>query len=129
MIQNQIKADLKQAMLQKNEDVKNILRVVIGEFNREGKEVSDEKAIAIIKKMAQNAKDQENIDEQVILEGYLPTQMDELELKRVLMNHIMNMDETPTIRDMGKVMGWLKSTHAGTYDGKLASTIVKQLLS
>lgn len=127
-IQETIKQDLKQAMLKKDEATKSILRVVIGEFNREGKEVSDERAVGRIKKMVQDAKTVGNEDEAVILEKYLPTQMDELELKRVLMNEIMNMD-SPSMKDMGKVMGWLKSNYAGLYDGKLASTLVRQLLS
>ena len=127
-IQEQIKADLKQAMLSKNVDVKDILRVVIGEFNREGKDVSDERATAIIKKMVQNAKDQENIEEQVILEVYLPTQMDEAKLTNVIQDIIIR-DGYTTMRDMGGIMGSLKAEHAGTYDGKLASTIVKKLLN
>ena len=127
-IQETIKQDLKQAMLNKNDDVKNILRVVIGEFNREGKDVSDERATAIIKKMVQNAKDQENIEEQVILEAYLPKQLSEAELTDVIQDIIIR-DGYTTMRDMGGIMGSLKAGHAGTYDGKLASTIVKKLLS
>lgn len=126
-IQKQINADLKTAMLKKEVEVRDLLRVVIGEFNREGKDVSDEKASAIIKKMVQNAKDQGNTGEVTILEVYLPQQLDELELKRVLMNHIMNMN-SPSMKDMGSVMGWLKQNFAGKYDGKVASNLVRELL-
>ena len=124
----QINSDLKNAMREKNVEVRDLLRVVIGEFNRIDKTVSDEKALSIIKKMVENAKEQGNTGEVTILEAYLPTQMDELELKRVLMNHIMNLN-TPTMKDMGGVMGWLKKNHGGTYDGKLASTLVRELLA
>ena len=126
-IQKQINADLKTAMLKKEVEVRDLLRVVIGEFNREGKDVSDEKASAIIKKMVQNAKDQGNTGEVTILEVYLPQQLDELELKRVLMNHIMNMN-SPSMKDMGSVMGWLKQNFAGKYDGIVASNLVRELL-
>lgn len=126
-IQKQINADLKTAMLKKEVEVRDLLRVVIGEFNREGKDVSDEKASAIIKKMVHNAKDQGNAGEVTILEVYLPQQLDELELKRVLMNHIMNMN-SPSMKDMGSVMAWLKQNFAGQYDGKVASTLVRELL-
>lgn len=126
-IEKQIKADLKQAMLNKETTKRDVLRVVIGEFNRIGKEVSDEKAIAIIKKMGKNATDQNKFDELHILASYLPDEMDELELKRVCMNFIMNMN-SPTMKDMGKVMGYLKNNYNGLYDGKLASTLVKELL-
>ena len=127
-VQETISNDVKNAMREKNVEVRDLLRVVIGEFNRIDKVVSDEKALSIIKKMVENAKEQGNTGEVTILEAYLPTQMDELELKRVLMNHIMNLN-SPTMKDMGGVMGWLKKNHGGTYDGKLASTLVRELLA
>jgi len=127
-IQEKIKQDLKTAMKNKDEVTKSVLRVVIGEFNREGKEVSDERALAIIKKMGQNATDQNNFDELHVLASYIPEEMDDLELKRVCMNFIMNLN-SPSMRDMGKVMGYLKENYAGLYDGKKASTLVKELLS
>jgi len=126
-VQNTIMTDLKIAMKNGQTNAKNLLRVVIGEFNREGKTVSDERAIAIMKKMVENAKDQGNEIEVTILEAYLPQQMDEFELKRVLMNHIMNLN-SPSMKDMGRVMGELKVVYGGQYDGKMASTIVRELL-
>lgn len=127
-VQEKINADMKSAMKNKETLTRDILRVVIGEFNRIDKKVSDEKALAIIKKMGQNAIDQNKFDELHILVSYLPDEMDELEIKRVCMNFIMNMDN-PTIRDMGKVMSHLKNNYNGLYDGKIASTIVKNLLT
>lgn len=127
-VQDKIRRDLKEAMIARKTHVRDLLRVVIGEFNREGKTVSDERAIAIMKKMIENAKDQGNEIEVTILEAYLPQQMDKLELKRVLMNQIMNMN-SPTMKDMGSVMGWLKGNYAGQYDGKMASTLVRELLN
>lgn len=127
-VQETIKADLKTAMIEKKTNLRDILRVVIGEFNRIGKEVSDEKALAIIKKMVQNAKDQKNASEVSILENYLPTQMDEAVLREKIQNCI-TFNSYSTMKDMGKVMGYLKANHDGLYDGKQASTIVRELLS
>lgn len=127
-VQKRINADMKSAMKKKETTKRDILRVVIGEFNRVGKEVSDEKALAIIKKMGQNATDQNKFDELHILVSYIPDEMDELELKRVCMNFIMNMD-SPTMRDMGKVMSHLKDNYTGLYDGKVASTLIRELLA
>ena len=45
------------------------------------------------------------------------------------MNHIMNYDTVPTMKDMGAVMSWLKDNLAGRYDGKMASTLVRELLA
>ncbi len=126
-VQETINSNVKIAMKEKNVEVRDLLRVVIGEFNRIDKIVSDEKALAIIKKMVENAKEQGNTGEVTILEVYLPKQLDELELKRVLMNYIMNLN-SPSMKDMGSVMGFLKKNHGGTYDGKLASTLVRELL-
>jgi len=127
-IQEHIKNDLVVAMREKNENVKSILRVVIGEFNRVGKEVSDENAISILKKMNQNAIDQGNSIESTILELYLPKQLTEAELTDVI-KHIILRDGYSTMKYMGNIMGSLKEDYVGTYDGKLASTIVRKLLS
>ena len=51
MLQEQISIDLRTAMKNKDENVKSLLRVVIGEFGRVGKELSDDQVVSIIKKM------------------------------------------------------------------------------
>ena len=126
-VQEHIVNDMKIAMREKRNDMRDLLRVVMGEFNREGKEISDDRALAIIKKMRDNAVELKNDREVTILDLFLPSQMDELELKRVLMNHIMNLN-SPSMKDMGAVMGWLKTNHGGTYDGKMAGGLVRELL-
>lgn len=126
-IQKQINADLKTAMLKKEVEVRDLLRVVIGEFNREGKDVSDEKASAIIKKMIQNAKDQGNTGEVTILEVYLPQQLSKEELT-LLINTEIEVEGYNSMKDMGKVMSWLKANFVGQYDGKVASGVVRELL-
>src|SRR6056297_282823 len=51
-IQEQIKQDLKQAMKDKDEEKKNTLRIIIGEFGRAAaKELSDEEVIKIVRKL------------------------------------------------------------------------------
>lgn len=129
MIQEKIKIDLKSAMINKDEEKKSLLRVVIGEFNRIGKELSDKKAISIIKKMVDNAIEQGNDSEVLILKPYLPSQMNELELKRVLMNYLENLEHSPTMKDMGGAMIFLKDNYAGQYDGKMASLKIKELIN
>lgn len=124
-IQKKIKNDLKSAMINKDIVKRNILRVVIGEFNRIDKEVSDDKALSIIKKMIINANENKNYNEIEILNIYLPKQFTELELKTIITSII---DENNFI-NMGLVMKTLKDKYNGQYDGKLASNIVKKLLS
>ena len=128
-VQDKIKRDLKEAMIARKTHVRDLLRVVIGEFNREGKTVSDERAIAIMKKMIENAKDQGNEIEVTILEAYLPQQMDRAELKEVIKNHLMNNKIDPTMKSMGLFMNYLKENYAGQYDGKIASGVVREILN
>jgi hypothetical protein len=127
-IQQQIKNDLKQAMLTKDVEKKDILRVVIGEFNRVGKEVEDKDATRIIKKMHQNAMDQDNLVEAMILEEYLPQMLSEPELTAAIKGFI-KVYSLDSMKGMGTVMTALKESYAGMYDGKVASTIVRELLN
>ena len=130
MLQEQIQKDLKEAMLTKNEGVKSILRVLIGELSRVttnvDKTVSDDKVIAQVKKMIENAKMLNNLEEISILEKYVPQQLNEQQLRDAI--DAIAKQHAYTIKDMGKVMGHLKEKYNGQYDGKLASNLVKTIL-
>lgn len=127
-IQEKVKSELKSAMINKQKAITSLLRVLIGEFNRVGKEVNDAEATAIIKKMAQNARDQGIATEVEILEKFLPQQLTEDQLTMLIQDMI---EETgvDSMRGMGQIMGMLKNEYAGRYDGKLASQIIKNLFS
>ena len=62
------------------------------------------------------------------INDYLPTQMTE-EVLREKISDFITKEELSTMKDMGKIMGYLKSDFEGAYDGKLASKITKELLS
>lgn len=123
-IQDTINSDLKIAMMTKNEEVKSLLRVIIGEFNRIDKVVTNEEATRVIKKMVQNATDQNNQAELVILFKYLPQQLTGSELGMAISEIIKNNNYS-SMKDMGKVMTNLKLAYAGRYDGKLANELTK----
>ena len=131
MLQAQIQEDLKEAMLKKDENVKSILRVLIGEFSRvttnADKTVSDAEVVAQVKKMIENAKLLKNDGEIAILEKYMPQQLTESELKIAI--DAIAKQHAYTIKDMGKIMGELKEKYSGQYDGKLASSLVKIVLT
>ena len=136
-IQEHIKNDMVIAMREKRVEMRDLLRVVMAEFSRINKEVSDEQALAVINSLSKKTKenilmfsgeDKEKAErELVILELYLPSQMDEVELEKII-QHCITFNSYSTMKDMGKVMGYLKKTHDGTYDGKMASNIVRGLL-
>jgi uncharacterized protein YqeY len=88
-IQQTVKKDLAAAMKARNEARKNALRVVMGEFARaEGKELTDDEAIRILKKLAKSGR--ETIEQSKstgdaeyleIIESYLPRAADEAEIR------------------------------------------------
>ncbi len=123
-LQKQIKTDLKAAMIEKNSGLRDLLRVVIGEFDRIGKEVADDKALAVVKKMRQNALDQKNQDEADLLNPYIPQQLTELELVDIIAGFDAEFN-LKSMQDMGFIMKTLKERYGGQYDGKMAAGSVK----
>lgn len=63
-----------------------------------------------------------------IIEAYLPKQMSEDEVREIL-NTIIAQTGAASPADMGKVMGVATKQLAGKADGKMISSLVKDLLS
>lgn len=128
-LQEQVKNDMVNAMKTKNQEELGLLRVVSGEFSRIGKELSDEEAIRVIRKMSDNAKEQDNEVEIKILNKYLPQMLEENQI-RTIVGGIINTNKFSGMQDMGKVMGEIKKLPISTQiDGKISSKIVKEMLS
>lgn len=128
-LQERIQTDLKQAMLDKNENKKSLLRVFIGEMNRIGKEVSDEEIIKILRKMKENAEIMKNDVEVSIINEYLPVTIGYSQTKSIITN-IITENGFSGMKDMGKVIVELKkSPIINMVDLKMASQISKELLS
>ena len=134
-MKTQIKNDMVNAMKSKNEVARDILRVLRGEIQRneqssKGKiDLVDADIVKIIEKLVESVKESgDDNGEIAILEGYLPEQMtkDEIEVEAAGYITINKLDSP---REKGRVMGHFKQNHEGTYDGKLLSNIVKQLLA
>jgi hypothetical protein len=66
--------------------------------------------------------------EKDILEKYLPEQLSEEEIKK-LVKEVIDKTEAKEIKDMGKVMAELMPKVKGKADGSLVSKIVKELLT
>jgi len=128
IIQNKIKEDMVNAMKTKDNSSLNLLRVIIGEFNRIDKEISNEIAIKIIRKMYKNALESKNSFEIIVLEKYLPKMYNENEI-RALVGNIIEGNDFKTMKDMGDVMKIIKNNpDSMLIDNKLASRITKELL-
>ena len=140
-----IKQDLKQAMLEKNDLVRDTIRMFLSEVQRyeidNKEEVDDTKALQIINKMIKQRndsisqfrdggrddladKEQSEVD---ILSKYKPAQLSEEEVS-VKVIEAIEQSGASSMQDMGKVMGQLKSL-AGSADMGLISKLVKEKLS
>ena len=141
-----IKSDLKQAMLDKNDLVRDTIRMFLAEVQRfeidNKEEVDDAKALQIINKMIKQRndsisqfksggrddladKEQQEVD---ILSKYKPEQLSEEEIAARVKEAIKD-SEASSMQDIGKVMGILKSSLAGSADMGMVSKIVKDELS
>ena len=141
-----IKKDLKQAMLDKNDLVRDTIRMFLSEVQRfeidNKEEVDDAKALQIINKMIKQRNDsisqfkeggREDLadkeqQEVEILSKYKPEQLSEEDITEKVKSAI---EETgaESMQDIGKVMGVLKSALAGSADMGLVSKIVKDQLA
>ena len=141
-----IKKDLKQAMLDKNDLQRDTIRMFLAEVQRfeidTKEEADDTKAIQIINKMIKQRNDSiaqfksggrndlaEKEEKEVeILSKYKPEQLSEEEVTRKVKEAIKTSGAS-SMQDMGKVMGVLNSSLAGSADMSMVSKIVKEELA
>ncbi len=144
-LEEKINADIKSAMLAKEASKLEALRaiksaILLLKTSAEG--LNDDTEIKALQKMVkqrketadlyvtQNRKDLADVElaQASVIEAYLPQQMGEDEVKAEIAKIITTVGATSP-SDMGKVMGVASKQLAGKADGKLISTIVKELLS
>lgn len=63
-----------------------------------------------------------------VIEGFLPKQLSDAEIQKVVEDIIKSTGAT-SVKDMGKVMGELKSNYAGQLDMGKAGAVIKQKLA
>jgi uncharacterized protein YqeY len=124
-----ISSDFMKAYKAKEMEKKDFLGVLKTEVTKETKTPDDSSVIAKVKSMIKAAESTNSLtdSELNILNGYLPQQMSEDVLK-VTIDSYINANGITSPKEMGKIMGYLKTNFNGKYDGKLASTIIKELL-
>jgi len=126
--QEKIQRDIIVSMKERKKDVSVLLRTVLGELNRVGKELTDEVVDPIIRKMYTNAVELDDKFEMEILEPYLLTRMTDEEVN-VLVRQIVTMNSYTSLQDLGKVMKEFKEKSNKPVDGSsIASTARKWLL-
>ena len=144
--EQRINADLKAAMKAKDKQKLQTIRsiksgILLAKTDGTGDELTDEKAIKMLTKMAKQRKDSLAIYEKQgredlaaieraeldVLKAYLPAQLSEAEIETAIKEIIAKVGAS-SMRDMGKVMGMATKQFAGKADGKVVSGIVKGLL-
>lgn len=143
-----ISNDIKEAMKAKDkvalDTLRNIKKVLLEAKTAPGAgdTVSDETAIKLIQKLVKQGKESaelyssqnrpelaaEELAQVAVMERYLPKQMSEEEVTAVL-REIIAQTGAKGPQEMGKVMGVATKQLAGKAEGRLISTIVKQLLN
>jgi uncharacterized protein len=140
-----LEADLKQAMLQKNETVRDTLRLLLSEFKRlevqEGQTLTPEIEVDVLLKAVKQR--QQSIDEfakaaradlaqkeraeQQVIQAYLPRQLSEAETRAVIQATIAELG-IASKKDIGQLMKPLMAKYKGQIDGKLVQKIAGELL-
>ena len=146
----QIEEKLNQALKAKDKNIYPTLRLVVSAIkdaeiagrSKGQKEMTDGDIIAILKKMVKQRNEScevykkagrkellENETKEIkVINVFLPKQLSEEETKKICEDVIKSVGAS-SMKDMGKVMGALKSKHSDTLDFSKVSSIIKELLS
>ena len=148
MLKQKLQEELKRAMLARDVLKTSVLRMVISAIGYyeiqkggAGYEATDEDVLAVIQKEVKQRKDsieqfgkanrEDLVDKEKkeleMLQKYLPEQMGEEEIKKLVIEVIKETNAS-TLQDMGKVMGALMPKLKGKADGGMVSKIVKEEL-
>lgn len=129
-LKEKIVGDMRNAMKSGDTTTRDVLRVLMADIDR-GQFTKDEDITPIIKKTIDNIKltGAENFESEVnVLEPYMPTQLNEEELGKIVRS-VMSTNDYNSMKDMGVIMSFISTTYANQYDGKVLSNIVKSELS
>ena len=146
----QIEEKLNQALRAKDKNIYPTLRLVVSAIkdaeiagrSKGQKEINDSDITAILKKMIKQRNEScevykkagrkellENETKEIeVISVFLPKQLSEEETKKICADVIKSVGAS-SMKDMGKVMGELKSKHSETLDFSKVSLIIKELLS
>ena len=145
-LRDKIKNDLKDAMKSGDNTTRDVLRALNSDFKNleidSKKELKDEDIVKIIKKNLKSRKDSieqykkgnredlviQEENELNILEKYMPEQMGEEEIRKIVID-IINESEAINASDFGRVMGMAMKEAGGNVDGNIVSELVKKELN
>ena len=150
-LKNKINLDYNEALKAKDKSKISTYRLILSAIkdldisNRSGpnkKETDDEDIKKLLKKMIKQRAESIDVykknnrddllkieqNEVNILSAYIPKQLSEEETKKLCADVISKLGAS-SVKDMGKVMGELKKTHADEVDFAKAGPLIKELLN
>jgi len=144
-IRHLIEEAVKSSMRERNKDRTSTLRMALSELKKEEIdnkiELSNEDSIKILQRMIKQRKEsmsqflnaqrndlaEKEESEIVILQDFLPEQMSEEDIYKLVIEAI-NETDAKEPKDIGKVMGFLKTKIQGNADMGIVSKLVKENL-
>ena len=149
-LKKQIDERLKEALKAKDKDTYPTLRLVVSAIKdaeiasrtKDQKEMSDSDITVILKKMIKQRNEScevykkagrnELLDNETkeikVISAFLPKQLNDEETKNICKEAVKSVGAS-SMKDMGKVMGVLKSKYADSLDFSKVSSIIKELLN
>ncbi|MCF1420271.1 GatB/YqeY domain-containing protein [Mangrovimonas futianensis] len=147
-LQNKVMDGMKEAMKAKNQTALTALRAIKSSILLAQTEIgagdglTEDQELKLLQKLVKQRQDsaaiyleqgredlaQPEMDEAKVISQFLPEQLSETEIEKVVVATIENVG-AGGMKDMGKVMGLVSKELAGKADGKTISTIVKAKLS
>tara|TARA_B100001996_G_C18172677_1_gene405058 strand:+ start:64 stop:519 length:456 start_codon:yes stop_codon:yes gene_type:complete len=148
-LKNQIGEKLNQALKEKDKTTYPTLRLIVAAIkdaeianrSKEKKEISDSDITGILKKMIKQRNESCEVykkagrtellesenKEIAVINTFLPKQLSNEETKKICEEAVKSVGAS-SMKDMGKVMGVLKSKHSDTLDFSKVSSVIKELL-
>jgi len=149
-LKQQIDNKLNEALKAKDKNIYPTLRLIVSSIKDAEiagrttgkKEITDSDIISILKKMIKQRNEscevykkagrkellENETNEIEVINKFLPKQLSEEETKKICLEAIKSTNAS-TMKDMGKVIGVLKSNHADALDFSKVSLIIKELLN
>lgn len=149
-LQSQIEEKLNQSLKNKDKTLYPTLRLIVSAIKdavianrgKDSKELTDQDIMGLLKKMVKQRNESCEVYKKAgreellasetkeieIISSFLPKQLSEEETKKICEDVIKKVGAA-SIKDMGKVMGELKKTHADVLDFSKVGSIIKTILN
>ena len=149
-LQNQIEEKLNQSLKNKDKTLYPTLRLIVSAIKdavianrgKDSKELTDQDIMGLLKKMVKQRNESCEVYKKAgreellasetkeieIISSFLPKQLSEEETKKICEDVVKKVGAA-SIKDMGKVMGELKKTHADVLDFSKVGSIIKTILN